>query len=90
MSIIDPLTCGFAKVAVFSLLSNPTNLQRLDKEKATVFKSREFKYRYDKFHEIFKDNEDFRVAYQHFTWNFPKIKDNIQLLGKILYAEITK
>ena len=82
MSIIDPLTCGFVKVAVYTLLSNPTKLKKNENEKFTEFKSRDYKDRYNKFNEIFGHSENFKVQYQHFTTNFNKIKDNIKLLAK--------
>ena len=82
MSIIDPLTCGFAKVAVFSLFVSPTKLKKQDHENSCKFKSREYKYRLDKFNETFAGCENFHVQYQHFTTNFTKIKENVQLLGK--------
>ena len=33
MSIVDPLSCGFAKVAVYNILSSKLNLEVVDGEK---------------------------------------------------------
>ena len=82
MSIIDPLTCGFGKVTVFTLFANPTNLKKQDKKIPCKFKSREYKYRFEKFNDAFAGCENFQLQYQHFTTNFTKIKEHIQLLGK--------
>ena len=48
MSIIDTLACGFAKVAVFSILCNKTELQKKIGESEKELKSRELKLKFKK------------------------------------------
>lgn len=82
MSIIDPLTCGFAKIAAYDLITTGTNLKRQDGEKFSEFTSREYKFKFGKFKDIFKDNNTYEPTYQHYTTNFNKIKLVVQNLNK--------
>ena len=47
MFIIDPLACGFAKVAGFSILCNKTELQKKIGESEKELKSKELKLKFE-------------------------------------------
>ena len=78
MSIVDPLSCGFAKVAVYNILSSKLNLEVVDGEKHNEYKARLLKTKYNKYTTYFCDITSFNVEYRQFTRNFPKITDNIK------------
>ena len=89
MSIVDPLSCGFAKVAVYNILSSKLNLEVVDGEKHNEYKARLLKTKYNKYTTYFCDITSFNVEYRQFTRNFPKITDNIKSLEK-RYREVKK
>lgn len=77
MSIIDPLTCGFAKVAAYNIF----NVKTSSKEKSA--KAKIFKQQHEKFNQYFsKSEENFNVDYKRFVDNFPKILKQIKDLNK--------
>ena len=43
MSLIDPLSCGFAKVAVFNILSTKLDLPKDEEEKSDEYKEKVLK-----------------------------------------------
>ena len=43
MSLIDPLSCGFAKVAVFNILSTKLDLPKDEGEKSDEYKEKGLK-----------------------------------------------
>ena len=81
MSIIDPLTCGFVKVAGYVIFTEQQHLQRNPGECAPKFYSRQLMQKYNTFRELFKDAR-FELTYKQFLNNFPKIVPNIGSLGK--------
>ena len=81
MSIIDPLACGFAKVAVFSILCSKTELQRNFGESEKELKSRELKHKFQQYKKLFNFVK-FDIEYRQFIQNFKKIIDNIKSLEK--------
>ena len=72
MSIVDPMACGFAKVAVQNIVS--VTLKRLSNERETDFQSRlqysQFRSYIDYFGEY---RRNFEVTYKQFLDNFRKI-----------------
>ena len=82
MSIIDPLSCGYAKIAVFHILQDRCGLTKQADESQKLFKSRLFQARYSKFKEYFSPFEHFDVDYKKFLDKFPTIVENIQSLRK--------
>ena len=44
MSLIDPLTCGFAKVAVFNIFSTKLDLPKDEGEKSNEYKGKVLKH----------------------------------------------
>ena len=71
VSIIDPLACGFAKVAVFSILCNKTELQKKIGESEKELKSRELKLPFEQDKGMF-DFVKFDIEYRQFIQNFKK------------------
>ena len=82
MSLIDPLSCGFAKIAYFNIFQDRCNLTKQADEDKKVFKTRLFQARYQKFVDYFNDNAYFHVDYKKFIDKFPAIVENIHSLGK--------
>lgn len=74
-SIIDPLCCGFAKIAILEI-STTTGVNL--KQKSVKEVSGEFEKQFKKFKELFP----FEVHYEWYRRNVQRIKDSIQLLGK--------
>lgn len=73
MSLVDPLSCGFAKVIAFQIITEPINVTKLSNENTNEFKSRKFNLQYEKYVEQFDGLEKFNVTYKQFTNNFPKV-----------------
>ena len=69
MFIIDPLVCGFAKVAVFSILWNKTELQKKTGESEKELKSRELKLKFGQHKGTFNFVK-FDIEYRQFVQNF--------------------
>ena len=89
MSIVNPLSCGFAKVAVYNILSSKLNLDVVDGEKHNEYKARLLKTKYNEYTTYFCNIPSFNVEYRQFTRNFPKITDNIKSLEK-RYKDVKK
>ena len=81
MSIIDTLACGFAKVAVFSILCNKTELQKKIGESEKELKSRELKLKFEQYKRTFNFVK-FDIEYRQFVQSFKKIINNIKSLEK--------
>lgn len=82
MSIVDSLTCGYAKVSAFSIFSTKAHLRRDNGENINAFKSRDLQFKYEIFRNQFKVNEKFNIERKTFDKNFRKIRENIFSLGK--------
>ena len=72
MSLIDPLSYGFAKVAVFNILSTKLDLPRDEGEKSNEYKGKVLKVKLD----------TFTVEYRQFGQSFKQIIPNIKGLEK--------
>ena len=70
MSIVDPLSCGFAKVAVYNILSSKLNLEVVDGEKHNEYKARLLKTKYIEYTTYFCNITSFNIGYRQFTRNF--------------------
>ena len=81
MSVLDPLTCGFAKVLLYNILTEPHNMHKQESEPTKNFKGRILEMQYTKFQEHFR-SENFDVSYTCFKDNFPNIVANIRGLNK--------
>ena len=74
MSIIDPLTCGFAKTVAHDIWIRDENISRRDGESQNHFISRVYSKKYEDYCKAFANcNENFTVTYKTFINNFPKI-----------------
>ena len=80
MSIVDSLSCGFAKVAVSNILSSKLNRNVVDGEKHKEYKTRLLKTKYNKYTTYFCNVTSF---------NFPRITDNIKSFEK-RYRDLKK
>ena len=85
----NPLSCGFAKVAVYNILSSKLSLDVVGGEKHNEYKARLLKIKYNEYATYFYNITSFNVEYRQFTRNFPKITDNIKSLEK-RYREVKK
>lgn len=83
MSIIDPLSCGFAKVKVFEIFTSKTLLEKLDGEPDKHFKSRVLREKFEDYSKFFhKYEEKFQVEYSTFANYFSAIVEHIRSIGK--------
>ena len=82
MSIIDPLSCGFAKVAAYNILTDTSYTKKSTNENQKIFKARVLTEQYRKFNDYFNNRGDFGLPYKQFTNNFPNIIKNIRQLNK--------
>ena len=89
MSIVDPLSCDFAKVAVYNILSSKLNLDVVDGEKRNEYMAKLLKTKYNEYTTYFCNITSFNVECRQFTRNFPKITDNIKSLEK-RYRDVKK
>ena len=81
MSILDPLACGFAKIATYTLFTSKQDIEKQPGECSAKFKSRELTHKYYKFQECFGD-QSFQIEYKQFINNFPKIVNNISTFAE--------
>jgi len=72
MAIVDPLSCGFAKVITFGILSHNHGLYKRESEAPNEFKARLLRKQFDDFNDIFgsSQNDRFTVTYKQFSNNF--------------------
>ena len=82
MSLIDPSSCGFAKVAVFNILSTKLDLPRDEGEKSNEYKGKVLKVKYSQYITYFNEIDTFIVEYRQFGQSFKKIIPNIKGLEK--------
>ena len=83
MSILDPLSCGFAKAAAYSVLTNSDEKKTSDVNKKQ-YKSKVLKKQYELYQKYFGDDfqSNFDVDYKHFTDNFTKIITYLREVSK--------
>ena len=82
MSILDPLACGFAKVIIYSVITETHNLVKNEDEPHTKYLNRIYVWQYDKIKRILGE-KFFHVEYNSkFKEKFYQIKDNITDLNK--------
>ena len=83
MSIIDPLTCGFAKIAAFNILQDQCGIRNENNESKKIFKTRLLKLQHQKYLQYFDESkENYNVEYKIFIENFPSIVIQIRHLNK--------
>ena len=78
MSLIDPLSCGFAKVTVFNILSTKMDLPKDEGEKSNEYKGKVLKVKYNQYITYFNEIDIFIVEYRQFVQSFKKIIPNIK------------
>ena len=85
MPIVDPLACGFAKVAsyeIFTSKETPSNKENVgDKH----YKARILQERYQRYTNVFQledGKNHFLVEYKTFINKFPKIVEYVRTIGK--------
>ena len=64
MSLIDPLSCGFAKVAVFNILSTKLDLPKDKGQKSNEYKGKVLKAKYNQYITYFNEIDTFNVEYR--------------------------
>ena len=74
----NSLSCGFAKVAVYNILSSKLSFDVVGGEKHNEYKAKLLKIKYNEYATYFYNITSFNVEYRQFTRNFPKITDNIK------------
>ena len=83
MSIINPLVCGFAKIATFNIFKCDHKLKKAPNENDKVFKSRVLNSQYQQFINYFESyKENYAVDLKHFKSNFPRIVEVFKKLNK--------
>ena len=78
MSIIDPLSCGFAKVFCYQMFTDKTRTNQGNNAKQ---QSEILREQFDSFRSQFT-SDTFNVTYSQFKDNFQQIINPIQSLGK--------
>ena len=81
MSIVDPLTCGFAEIAVYSIFSNKLNLDVVDGENTMNTRQGYWKQNIINIQHIC-NRTTFNVEYRQLAPNFPEVTDKIKSLEK--------
>ena len=84
MTIRDPFACGFAKVAVYNIMTRKHGIKKEKSEHKYKFKSRILLQQYDEYNTYFNTeiNTQLAINYKSFTNTFPKIIDNVRSLSK--------
>ena len=76
-SLLNPLTCGYAKVAAYTIFKKPTAqlLKREPNEGSQKFKARVLQTQHKEFLDIFHDRpNDFKPEYKQFYISISKLK----------------
>ena len=76
-SLLNPLTCGYAKVAAYTIFKKPTAqlLKREPNEGSQKFKARVLQAQHKEFLDIFHDRpNDFKPEYKQFYMSISKLK----------------
>ena len=81
MSIVDPSSCGFAKVFSYHLFTEKPNSKKKPTENSKEYSSRILRDQYARFLSQFQYFEP-SIDYTKFKSNFQKITKNLQYLGK--------
>ena len=76
------MSCGFAKVAVFNILSTKLDLPKDEAEKSNEYKRKVLKVKCNQYITHFNKIDTFNVEYRQFVQSFKKIIPNIKSLGK--------
>ena len=82
MSLKDSLSYGFAKAAVFNILSTKLDLPKDEEEKSNEYKGKVLKVKYNQYITYFNETDTFNVKYRQFVQSFKKITPNIKSLEK--------
>ena len=83
MSLQDPFACGFAKVAAFDAIKQPSNITAEANEPAQSFKSRECHLYVERYKDIFKSvAENFSIDYKDAIRIFPSLKQKFENWNK--------
>ena len=77
MSIINRMSCSFAKVSAFNLFQEKKILEKFDHKNDPMYNSRILKNQYERYFAFF-----WRCWWDSFKINFPKIVDHIKTFGK--------
>ena len=70
MSLIDLLGCGFAKDAVFDILSTKPDLPKDEGEKSNEYKGKVMKVKYNQYITYFNEIDTFNIEYRQFVQSF--------------------
>ena len=92
MSLIDPISCGFAKVFVYEQLTTREKNRPGAILNNKQDKGRLFSHRYDLYNSNFEVGgtaDNFHVPYKIYVDNFPRIVPNVQCLG-IRHSNVKK
>ena len=82
-SLVNPLTCGFAKVAVHFVFSKKKNIDREKGEGMSKYKARIFQLQHEEFQYIFKDRKEaFKVDYKNFQRSMQKLRQCMAEWGR--------
>ena len=82
MSILDPLACGFAKVIIYSIITETHNLVKNEDEPQTKYLNRIYVWQYDKIKRILAEKFFHVECNSKFKEKFYQIKNNITDLNK--------
>ena len=81
MSLLDPLSCGFAKVSVFQVLTEEHGLEQQSDEAMKQFRGRILRAQYKKLTDLF-GNLYFNIDYTTFRNKYPRIITQMRNIGK--------
>ena len=81
MSMVDPTSCGFAKVSSYLLFTERHSSKKKPAENRKEYESRILRDQYERFLSQFQDYPK-TVDYTKFKSNFRNIVKNLQTLGK--------
>ena len=82
MSILDPFTCGFAKIAAFHAFNHKHGIKKRPSETDNLYKGRILRFQYGEFLNCFPNLEGFFVEYDIFKRRFSPILKHIRTIGK--------
>ena len=86
MSILHPLTCGFAKIAIYNIFTDTYDFNRLKHKNDKSFKGIVYQQKFDRYNQYFENKQTFKTPYKTFVNKFSAIVDNMRDLSKFKCA----
>ena len=75
-SLLNPLTCGYAKVVAFEIMCKSPTIKKDSREGGNKYEAKVSTLQYQAFNDTFRDRAyQFKLSCEHFIKKAPKLKE---------------